>query len=171
MVTEPEKYHVFSDVLFWKDRPCSYPDKMIGSCWIPWPNGCLEVVSWANCPGLPWKKRGKLIPTETPSPPTANAQHLQKNGEVKSDAFKFGDYVDEELSFLWSEVTWGWGCFLFFFGWMMGFLVVIFFGTNRWRDFVVSNVWFIAASSGSVQVWWKNYTNNFNRSPEPHRTS
>lgn len=41
-------------------------------------------------------------------------------------------------------------------------------GRKWWRVFFLGNVLFIA---GSVQVWWKNYTNNFNRSPERLRTS
>ena len=65
--------------------------------------------------------------------------------------------------FFWTFFSGGWAADVF---WL--FLCVFQKGRKWWRVFFVGNVWFIA---GSVQVWWKNYTNNFNRSPERHRTS
>lgn len=82
---------------------------------------------------------------------TGNNLHLpnilQQKREVKSDAFKFGDYVDEELSFLWSEVVETHGDFWgHFFGADEQPMVVFLFLCVC----VLRNVWFIA---GSVQVW------------------
>lgn len=79
---------------------------------------------------LPW------VPGCTLSPPatTSTSQtSFNKKREVKSDAFKFGDYVDEELSFLWSEVVETHGDFWEHFfggmssGWFLFFVFVCVF--------------------------------------------